>query len=73
MIQIIPVKQAYASMTCDLAGCTERIDLPVRPADLDRDIQELTILRFLAKRRGWEITNDMDGEVVCPNHPTEAA
>ena len=73
MIQIIPVKEAYASMTCDWAGCTERIDLPVRPADLDRDIQELTILRFLAKRRGWEITNDMDGEVVCPNHPTEAA
>lgn len=73
MIQIIPVKQVYASMTCDWAGCPSRIDLPVRPADLDRDMQELTALRFLAKQRGWEITNDMDGEVVCPNHPTEAA
>ena len=73
MIQIIPVKQVYASMTCDWAGCPERISLPVRPADLDRDIQELTALKFLAKRRGWEITDDMDGEVICPNHPTEAS
>ena len=73
MIQVIPVRWAYVSMSCDWPGCPSRIDLPVRPADLDRDMQELNVLRFLAKRRGWEITDDMDGEVVCPNHPTGAA
>ena len=73
MIQIIPVEQVYASMTCDWAGCPNRIGLPVRPADTDRDIQELNALRFLARRRGWEITDDMTNEVVCPNHPREAS
>lgn len=73
MIQIIPVRQVYASMSCDWPGCTNWISLPARPAGLDRDIQELRALRFLARRRSWEITDDMDGEVICPNHPREAA
>lgn len=48
MIQVIPVRWAYVSMSCDWPGCEERIDFPEGP-------------------------DDMDGEVVCPNHPTEAA
>lgn len=73
MIQVIPIRQVYASMSCDWPGCTNRISLPVRPADPGRDIKELTVLRILARRLGWEVTDDMDGEVVCPNHPAEAA
>ena len=33
----------------------------------------LLLCGLFARHLGWEITDDMDGEVVCPNHPTEAA
>lgn len=69
-LRIIPVRRAYASLSCDWPGCPERMDLPDRPSDLDRDYTELRALRLLADRRGWRF---QDGEVVCPNHPREAA
>ena len=28
MIQVIPVRRAYVSMSCDWPGCGERIDFP---------------------------------------------
>ena len=73
MIQVIPVRRAYVSMSCDWPDCEERIDLPEGPDDTDRNITLLNAAHALAHRLGWEITDDMDGEVVCPNHPTEAA
>lgn len=73
MIQVIPVKRAYVSMSCDWAGCQSRIDFPEEPDDMDKNIMLLNAAYCLARRLGWEVTDDMDGEVVCPNHPTEAA
>ena len=73
MIQVIPVKRAYVSMSCDWAGCQSRIDFPEEPDDMDKNIMLLNAAYALARTLGWEITDDMDGEVVCPNHPTEAA
>lgn len=70
MIQIIPVRQAYVSLSCDWPGCPEQISLSPRPTDLDRDFVELRALRILADRRGWRF---QDGEATCPNHPREAA
>ena len=70
MIQIIPVQQAYASMSCDWPGCTEQISLSPRPMDPDRDFVEMRALRLLAERRGWDLDDD---QTVCPNHPREAA
>lgn len=40
---------------------------------MDKKIMLLNAAYCLARRLGWEVTDDMDGEVVCPNHPTEAA
>lgn len=73
MIQVIPVRRAYVSMSCDWAGCPSRIDFPEGTDDTDRSITLLNAAYALARRLGWEVTDDMDGEVVCPNHPTEAA
>lgn len=70
MIQIIPVEQSYASIACDWPGCTNRISLPVRPSDPDRDFIELRALWLLAERRGWDLDDDQS---ICPNHPREAA
>ena len=70
MIQVIPVRRVYVSMSCDWPGCPERMDLPVRPADPDRDFVEMRALRLLAERRGWDLDDD---QTVCPNHPREAA
>lgn len=73
MIQIIPVRQAYASLSCDWPGCEERIDFPEEYDDILRNGSRLNGMYALARRLGWEVTDDMDGEVVCPNHSTEAA
>ena len=70
MIQIIPVRQAYVSLSCDWPGCTERLSLSPRLADLDRDFVEMRALRLLAERRGWDLDDD---QAVCPNHATEAS
>ncbi len=70
MIQFIPVRQAYVSLSCDWPGCPEQISLSPRPADLDRDFVEMRALRLLAERRGWDLDDD---QAVCPNHPREAA
>ena len=69
-LRIIPVRRAYASLSCDWPGCPERMDLSDRPMDPDRDYTELRALRLLADRRGWRF---QDGEATCPNHPREAA
>lgn len=61
MIQVIPVRRAYVSMSCDWPGCEER------------NATLLNAAHALARRLGWEVTDDMDGEVVCPNHSREAA
>ena len=73
MIQVIPVRRAYVSMSCDWPGCEARIDFPEGPDGADRNATLLNAAYCLARRLGWEITDDMDGEAVCPNHPTEAA
>ena len=73
MIQVIPVRRAYVSMSCDWPGCEERIDFPEGPDDTDWNITLLNATYALARRLGWEVIDDMDGEVVCPNHPREAA
>lgn len=73
MIQVIPVRRAYVSMSCDWPGCEARIDLPEEPDDMDKNIMLLNAAYCLARRLGWEVTDLMDGEVVCPNHPREAA
>ena len=73
MIQVIPVRRAYVSMSCDWPGCEERIDFPEEYDDMDRNVTLLNAAHVLARRLGWEITDDMDGEVVCSNHPWEAA
>lgn len=73
MIQVIPVRRAYVSMSCDWPGCEARIDLPEGPDDMDRCVNLLSVAHSIAGRLGWEVTDGMDGEVVCPNHPTEAA
>ena len=73
MIQVIPVRRAYVSMSCDWPGCEERIDFPEEYDDILRNVSRLNGMYALARRLGWEITDDMDGEVVCPNHPREAA
>ena len=73
MIQVIPVRRVYVSMSCDWAGCEERIDFPEEYDDIPRNVSRLNVMYALARRLGWEITDDMDGEVVCPNHPREAA
>ena len=70
MIQIIPVQQVYASLSCDWPGCPERMGLPVRPAAPDRDFVEMRALRLLAEQRGWGLDDD---QTTCPNHPREAA
>lgn len=73
MIQVVPVRRAYVSMSCDWPGCEERIDFPEGPDDMDRNITLLNAAYALARRLGWEIADDMDGEVTCPNHPQETA
>lgn len=73
MIQVIPVRRAYVSMSCDWPGCEARIDLPEGPDDMDRRVTLLSVAHSIADRLGWEVTDLMDGEVVCPNHPTEAS
>ena len=73
MIQVIPVRRAYVSRSCVWAGCPWRIDFPEGPADTDRSITLLNAAYALARRLGWEIADDMDGEVTCPNHPQETA
>ena len=70
MIQVIPVRRTYVSMSCDWPGCPERISLPVRPSDPDHDFVEMRALRLLAERRGWDLDDD---QTVCPNHSREAA
>ena len=69
MIQVIPVRRTYLSIACDWPGCEERIDFPEGPDDEVRNITLLNASHALARRLGWEVTDDMDGEVVCPNHP----
>lgn len=73
MIQVIPVRRVYVSMSCDWPGCEERIDFPEEYDDILRNVSRLNGMYALARRLGWEIADAMDGEVVCPNHPTEAA
>lgn len=73
MIQVIPVRRAYVSMSCDWPGCEERIDFPEEYDDILRNVSRLNGMYTLARRLGWEVTDDMDGEVVCPNHPRGAA
>lgn len=73
MIQIIPVKRTYLSMSCDWPGCEERIDFPEGPDDEVRNTTLLNASYALARRLGWEVTDDMDGEVICPKHQREAA
>lgn len=73
MIQVIPVRRAYVSMSCDWAGCASRIDFPEGPDDTDRNITLLNAAYALARSLGWEVIDDMDGEVACPNHSREAA
>lgn len=73
MIQVIPVRRTYLSMSCDWPGCEERIDFPEEYDDILRNVSRLNGMYAVAKHLGWQITDDMDGEVVCPNHPTEAA
>ena len=41
MIQVIPVKRAYVSMSCDWAGCPSRIDFPEGPDD---EVRSVTLL-----------------------------
>ena len=65
MIQVIPVRRAYVSMSCDWPGCEERIDFPEEYDDILRNVSRLNGMYTLARR--------MDGEVVCPNHPRGAA
>ena len=73
MIKVIPVKWAYVSMSCDWPGCPSRINFPEGPDDMDQNTMLLNAAYILARRLGWEVTDDMDGGVVCPNHPREAA
>lgn len=73
MIQVIPVRRAYVSMSCDWPGCEERIGFPEEYDDILRNVSRLNSMHALARRLGWEIADDMDGEVVCPNHSREAA
>lgn len=73
MIQVIPVKRTYLSVSCDWPGCEERIDFPEGPDDAVRNTALLNASYALARRLGWEVTDYMDGEVICPNHPREAA
>ena len=73
MIQVIPVRRAYVSMSCDWPDCEERIDFPEEYDDILRNVSRLNGMYALARSLGWEVTDDMDGEIVCPNHPTEAA
>ena len=73
MIQVIPVRRAYVSMSCDWPGCEERLDFPEEYDDILRNVSRLNGMYALARRLGWEVTDLMDGEVVCPNHPREAA
>ena len=73
MIQVIQVRRAYVSMSGDGPGCDERIDFPEGPDDADLNVTLLNAAHALARRLGWEVTDDMDGEVVCPNHPRGAA
>ena len=70
MIQVIPVRQAYVSLSYDWPGCPEQISLSPRPTDLDRDFVEMRALRLLAERRGWDLDGD---QTVCPNHSRGAA
>ena len=70
MIQVIPVRRAYVSMSCDWPACPERISLSLRPTDLDRDFVDMRELRLLAERRGWDLDED---QAFCPNHSREAS
>ena len=69
-LQVIPVRRSHAALTCDWPGCTNRVDLPDRPDDPDRDYLELRALRIFAAHHGWRFNH---GEAACPNHPREAA
>lgn len=73
MIQVIPVRRTYLSIACDWPGCEGRVDFPEGPDDEDRNTTLLNAAHALARRLGWEVTDGMDGEVVCPNHPREAS
>nr|DAP02514.1 MAG TPA: CC FOXP coiled-coil domain protein [Caudoviricetes sp.] len=53
MIQVIPVKRAYVSMSCDWPGCEERIDFPEGPNDAVRNATLLNASYALARRLGW--------------------
>ena len=38
MIQVIPVRRVYVSMSCDWPGCEERIDFPEEYDDIPRNV-----------------------------------
>lgn len=72
MIQVIPVRRVYVSMSCDWPGCEERIDFPEEYDDILRNVSRLNGIPSPAVSAGRSPTT-WTGKSSAPITPREAA